>query len=92
MALNNTPGGALQAMQQGTQQPSAGGGAGGSMGQGFDPNQDPYNLSAVGQMAGQQQQQMNQMPQQPEQSDIQHPDYQHPSQKLRGFIEAVNIA
>ena len=94
MALNNTPGGALQAMQQGTQQPSAGGGAGGSMGQGFDPNQDPYNLSAVGQMAGQQQQQMNQMQAQqgPEQPDIQHPDYQHPSQKLRGFIEAVNIA
>jgi len=94
MALNNTPGGALQAMQQGTQQPSAGGGAGGSMGQGFDPNQDPYNLAAVGQMAGQQQQQMNQMQAQqgPEQPDIQHPDYQHPSQKLRGFIEAVNIA
>jgi len=92
MAINNTPGSALQAMQAGAQQP-ADGGQGGGMGQGFDPNQDPYNLAAVGQMAGQQQQQMNQMPQGgPEQPDIQHPDYQHPSQKLRGFIEEVNIA
>lgn len=91
MAINQTPGGALQAMQQGLQQPG-GGDQGGGMGQGFDPNQDPYNLAGVAQMAGQQQQQMNQMPQEQEQPDIDHPDKQEPSQKLRSYIEAVNIA
>ena len=94
MALNNTPGGALQAMAAGSQGPAAGG-QGGAMGQGFDPNQDPFNLAAVGQMAGQQQQQMNQMDPDMDNDihpDIQHPDYQHPSQKLRSYIEAVNIA
>lgn len=93
MAINGTPGGALQAMQQGTQAPQSGG-QGAGMGRGFDPNQDPYNLAAVGQMAGQQQQQMNQQNPMPEAAgpDIDHPDKQHPSQKLRGFIEAVNIA
>jgi chaperonin GroES len=91
MALNGTPGGALQAMQQGSQAPAQGG-QGGAMGQGFDPNQDPFNLAGVGQMAGQQQQQMNQMPQETQTPDIPHPDQQHPSQKLRGFIEEVNIA
>lgn len=78
-------------MQQGAQGPGQAS-QGGAMGQGFDPNQDPFNLAAVGQMAGQQQQQMDQMPEEPDQDDIQHPDYQHPSQKLRSFIEAVNIA
>lgn len=93
MAINNTPGGALQAMAQGSQQPSAGAGASGTMGQGYDPNQDPHNLAAVGQMASQQQQQMNQMPEPPEEGpDIDHPDKQEPNQKLRSFIEAVNIA
>ena len=93
MPINNTPGGALQAMAQGSQQPSAGAGASGAMGQGFDPNQDPHNLAAVGQMAGQQQQQMNQMPDQgPQQPDIPHPDQENLSQKLRSYIEAVNIA
>ena len=81
MALGtNTPGGALDAMQSGSPQ------------QGFDPNQDPYNLADVAQQAGAQQQQMNQMPQPQPQADIPHPDYQEPSQKLRGFIEEVNIA
>jgi len=80
MAINNTPGGAMDAMQSGTQ------------GGGFDPNQDPYNLQDVAQQAGQQQQQMNQMPQQPQTPDIPHPDQQQPNQRLRGFIEAVNIA
>lgn len=91
MALNGTPGGALQAMQQGSQAPSNSGNGDG-MGQGFDPNQDPYNLAAVGQMAGQQQQQMQQMPQEPDQDDIDHPDKQDPSEKLRSYIESVNIA
>jgi chaperonin GroES len=80
MAINNTPGGALQSMQQGLS------------GGGFDPNQDPYNLADVAQQAGAQQQQMNQMPQQPEQPDIPHPDQQGQHQRLRGFIESVNIA
>ena len=55
MAINGTPGGAFQAMQQGSQAGTSNG-ADQGMGQGFDPNQDPYNLAAVGQMAGQQQQ------------------------------------
>jgi chaperonin GroES len=80
MPINGTPGGAMQAMQAGSQ------------GGGFDPNQDPYNLADVAQQAGQQQQQMNQMPQQPQQPDIPHPDQQQPHQRLRGFIESVNIA
>jgi chaperonin GroES len=80
MAINNTPGGALQSMQQGLS------------GGGFDPNQDPYNLADVAQQAGAQQQQMNQMPQQPQQPDIPHPDQQGQHQRLRGFIESVNIA
>lgn len=80
MPINGTPGGAFQAMQQGSQ------------GGGMDPNQDPYGLADVAQMAGQQQQQMNQMPQQPQQPDIQHPDTQTSGQRLRGYIEAVNIA
>lgn len=93
MALNNTPGGSLQAMAQGSQQPSAGAGAADAMGQGYDPNQDPFNLAAVGQMAGQQQQQMNQMPEEPDtDDDIDHPDKEDLSQKLRSYIEAVNIA
>ena len=81
MPINGTPGGAMQAMQAGSQG-----------GQGMDPNQDPYNLQDVAQMAGQQQQQMKQMSQQPQQPDIPHPDQQPTSQKLRGFIESVNIA
>src|SRR5712664_994742 len=80
MPINQTPGGAMQAMQTGSQ------------GGGMDPNQDPYGLADVAQQAGQQQQMMNQMPQQPQQPDIPHPDQQKPSQRLRGFIESVNIA
>lgn len=80
MPINNTPGGALQSMQAGAQ--------GGSV----DPNTDPHGLADVAQMAGQQQQQMNQMPAPPQQPDIPHPDQQQPHQRLRGFIESVNIA
>lgn len=78
MALNGTPSGAMQAMQQGSQ--------------GGDPNTDPYGLADVAAQAGQQQQQMNQMPQPAAQPDIDHPDKQEPSDKLRGYIESVNIA
>jgi chaperonin GroES len=89
MPINGTPGGALQAMQSGAQ----GGGGGGGMAGGFDPNQDPYNLGEAGQMLAQQQQQMNQMPQQPQQPDIDHPDSNPgPDNRLRGYIESVNIA
>ncbi len=85
MPINGTPGGALQAMQSGAQ--------GEGLGGGFDPNQDPFNLAGVAQMAGQQQQQMNQMPQEPEQPDIPHPDANPgPDNRLRGYIESVNIA
>lgn len=80
MPINGTPGGAMQAMQSGSQ------------GGGMDPNQDPYNLQDVAAQAGQQQQQMNQMPQQPQQPDIPHPETQTPDQRLRGMIESVNIA
>lgn len=81
MALGtNTPGGALDAMQSGSPQ------------QGFDPNQDPYNLQEAGQMLGAQQQQMNQMPQPAQQPDIPHPDEGDQNTRLRGYIEAVNIA
>lgn len=83
MAINSTPSGALDAMSSGSPQ------------QGFDPNQDPYNLAGVAQQAGQQQQQMNQMPelqQGQDQPDIPHPDQQHVSQRLRSYIESVNIA
>lgn len=90
MPINNTPGGALNAMQQGLQAP-AGGSGGGGMGQGFDPNQDPYNLAQVAQMAGQQQQAAP-PESEPSGPDIPHPDQQHPSQRLRSLIEAVNIA
>lgn len=80
MPINGTPGGAIQAMQSGSQ------------GGGMDPNQDPYNLQDVAAQAGQQQQQMNQTPQQPQQPDIPHPETQTPNQRLRGMIESVNIA
>ena len=80
MAINNTPNGAMQAMQQGAQ------------GGGVDPNQDPYGLADVAQQAGMQQQQMNQMPQQPQAPDIPHPEQTTQTQRLRGFIESVNIA
>src|SRR6516225_6327008 len=76
----NTPGGALDAMQSGSPQ------------QGFDPNQDPYNLQEAGQQLGAQQQQMNQMPQPAQQPDIPHPDQGDQNTRLRGYIEAVNIA
>lgn len=80
MPINGTPGGAMQAMQAGSQ------------GGGMDPNQDPYGLADVAAQSGAQQQQMNQMPQQPQAPDIPHPDQQQPHQRLRGFIESVNIA
>jgi chaperonin GroES len=83
MAINGTPGGAMQAMQSGAQ----GGG------QGMDPNQDPYGLADVAQQAGAQQQQMNQQPPQPPQPNIPHPDANPgPQGRLRGYIESVNIA
>jgi chaperonin GroES len=67
--------------------------ASGAQGGGVDPNQDPYNLGDAAQMLGQQQQQMNQMPQPPQQPDIPHPDANPgPDNRLRGFIESVNIA
>ncbi len=84
MPINGTPGGAMQAMQAGSQG-----------GQGMDPNQDPYGLADVAQQAGAQQQQMNQNPALqvgPQAPDIPHPEQQQPSQRLRGFIESVNIA
>lgn len=80
MPINGTPGGALQAMQSGSPQ------------QGLDPNQDPYGLADVAQQAGAQQQQMNQMPQQPPEPEIPHPDQEVHSDKLRSYIESVNIA
>lgn len=81
MAMNNqTPGGAMQAMQQGSQ------------GGGVDPNQDPHGLADVAQMAGAQQQQMNQMPQQPQAPDIPHPESTPSDDRLRKYIESVNIA
>jgi chaperonin GroES len=81
MPINSTPGGAMQAMQQGTQ-----------TGGGMDPNRDPYNLADVAaQQGGPQQGQ--QMPPQAPQPDIPHPDANPgPSGRLRGYIEAVNIA
>jgi chaperonin GroES len=83
MAMNNqTPGGAMQAMQAGSQ------GGGGP----DDNQQDPYNLGQVAQQAGQQQQQMNQMPQQPQAPDIPHPETQSSDNRLRKYVESVNIA
>jgi chaperonin GroES len=82
MPINGTPGGAMQAMQSGSQG-----------GQGMDPNQDPYNLADVAQQAGAQQQQMNQMPAQAATPDIPHPDANPgPDGRLRKYIESVNIA
>src|SRR5579859_94436 len=83
MPINNTPGGAMQAMASGAQ---------GGQPQGMDPNQDPYNLQDVAQQAGAQQQQMNAMPQPPQTPDIPHPDTQKTHQRLRSYIESVNIA
>lgn len=80
MPINGTPGGAMQAMQSGAQ------------GGGMDPNQDPYGLADVAQQAGAQQQQMNQMPQPAEQPDIPHPETQGSDDRLRKYIESVNIA
>jgi len=85
MAINGTPGGALQAMQSGAQ----GGGDVGSGGA-MDPNRDPYDLASIAQQQGGQQQQQPQMPPQP---DIPHPDSTPgPGQRLRKYIESVNIA
>lgn len=80
MPINGTPGGALQAMQSGGQQP------------GMDANQDPHNLQQVAQMAGAQQQQMNAMPQPQQAPDIPHPETQGSDDRLRKYIESVNIA
>jgi chaperonin GroES len=78
MPINSTPGGAMQAMQSGTQ------------GGGMDPNRDPYNLAEVAQQQGGPQAAV-QTPQQPEQN-IPHPDANPgPSGRLRAYIESVNI-
>jgi len=81
MPINNTPQGAMQNMAAGSQG-----------GQGVDPNNDPYQLADVAQQAGAQQQQMNAQPAPPPQPDIPHPDTQKPSDRLRKYIESVNIA
>lgn len=86
MPINGTPGGALQAMQAGAQGPGASNQAGELPG-GFDPSNDPHNLAAVSQM-----QQPQAQPTPPPGPDIDHPEKEDLSQKLRSYIEATNIA
>lgn len=80
MPINGTPGGSLQAMTSGTSG-------------GVDPNDDPYNLADAAQKLGAQQQQMNQMPELQQQGEPDQDDQQESApEKLRKYIESVNIA